>query len=42
MISFSDETIKRIDANAHSFIAVLTNQKWSDSIVAFANAVMVA
>lgn len=32
MIIFRDETIKRIDANANSFIAVLTNQKWSDDV----------
>lgn len=32
MIIFRDETIKRIDANASSFIAVLTNQKWSDDV----------
>ena len=32
MIIFRDETIKRIDANASSFIAALTNQKWSDDV----------
>lgn len=32
MIIFRDETIKRIDANASSFVAVLTNQKWSDDV----------
>lgn len=36
MISFRDETIKRIDANANTFVAVLTNQKWSDDVLEIA------
>ena len=31
-IYFRDETIKRVDANASSFIAVLSKQKWSDDV----------
>ena len=37
MISFRDETIKRIDANAGSFIAVLTSSKWPDNVLEIAD-----